>query len=232
MLPDHFDATLSGSVSFLWAVSYRTRVGGSEAGTVSRWLPTGLAQLGPSSFSVGNYNILEKAKHILTGDSSHDTRASAILLAQHERGQFRKFPTYRDTSWVHGTGMYAFPFVSPTRCIRRRVLGANVQFSVLGAKANPISTLTGISHEKLNIWHNWVAWAMFVLALVHTFPFIVFHKWKGDLVKSWNDGGTWVTGVIALLAQAWLTFMSIRRIRLVSPSPYHLNFFLMIEMRQ
>lgn len=87
--------------------------------------------------------------------------------------------------------------------------------SILGAKANPISTLTGISHEKLNIWHNWVAWAMFALALVHTFPFIVFHIWKGDIVKSFNDGGIWVTGVIALIAQAWLTFMSIRWIRYV-----------------
>ncbi|KAL0775952.1 hypothetical protein CaCOL14_007239 [Colletotrichum acutatum] len=84
---------------------------------------------------------------------------------------------------------------------------------ILGAKANPISALTGISHEKLNIWHNWVAWAMFVLALVHTFPFIVFHIWKGDIVKQWNDGGIWVTGVIAILAQAWLTFMSIRWVR-------------------
>ncbi|WQF80708.1 Putative ferric reductase, NAD binding domain, ferric reductase transmembrane component-like protein [Colletotrichum destructivum] len=84
---------------------------------------------------------------------------------------------------------------------------------VLGAKANPVSALTGISHEKLNIWHNWVAWAMFVLALVHTFPFIVFHVWKGDIVMQWNDGGTWVTGVVALLAQAWLTIMSIRWIR-------------------
>ncbi|KXH45931.1 hypothetical protein CSAL01_09159 [Colletotrichum salicis] len=84
---------------------------------------------------------------------------------------------------------------------------------ILGAKANPISALTGISHEKLNIWHNWVAWAMFVLALVHTFPFIVFHIWKGDIIKQWNDGGMWVTGVIAILAQAWLTFMSIRWIR-------------------
>ncbi|OHF03009.1 hypothetical protein CORC01_01767 [Colletotrichum orchidophilum] len=84
---------------------------------------------------------------------------------------------------------------------------------ILGAKANPISALTGVSHEKLNIWHNWVAWAMFVLALVHTFSFIVFHIWKGDIVKQWNDGGVWVTGVIAILAQAWLTFMSIRWIR-------------------
>ncbi|CEJ55062.1 hypothetical protein PMG11_01339 [Penicillium brasilianum] len=84
---------------------------------------------------------------------------------------------------------------------------------VLGAKANPITALTGISHEKLNVWHNWVAWAMFVLALTHTFPFIVFHIWKGDIVEQWSSGGVWVTGVVAIIAQAWLTFMSIPWIR-------------------
>ncbi|PWY89229.1 hypothetical protein BO70DRAFT_385316 [Aspergillus heteromorphus CBS 117.55] len=84
---------------------------------------------------------------------------------------------------------------------------------VFGAKANPVSALTGISHEKLNLWHNWVAWAMYTLALVHTFPFIVFHIWKGDIVLQWNDGGVWVTGVVALLAQTWLTFLSIPWIR-------------------
>lgn len=56
---------------------------------------------------------------------------------------------------------------------------------------------------------------MFVLALVHTFPFIMVHIWAGDIVTEWNTGGIWVTGVIALLAQAWLTFMSIRWIRYV-----------------
>ncbi|PLB36842.1 ferric reductase family protein [Aspergillus candidus] len=84
---------------------------------------------------------------------------------------------------------------------------------VLGAKANPITALTGVSHEKLNIWHNWVAWAMFVLALIHTFPFIVYHQQEGDTAKEWNTGGVWVTGVVALIAQAWLTFMSIPWIR-------------------
>lgn len=87
---------------------------------------------------------------------------------------------------------------------------------VLGAKANPITALTGISHEKLNIWHNWVAWAMFVLALIHTFPFIVVHVRKGDITAQWNSGGVWVTGVVAIIAQAWLTFMSIPWIRYVS----------------
>ncbi|KAL3461020.1 ferric reductase like transmembrane component-domain-containing protein [Aspergillus heterothallicus] len=83
----------------------------------------------------------------------------------------------------------------------------------LGAKSNPITFLTSISSEKLNIWHNWVAWAMYVLALVHTFPFIVFHIWKGDIVTEFKTGGVWVTGVIALLAQTWLTFLSIPWIR-------------------
>lgn len=54
---------------------------------------------------------------------------------------------------------------------------------------------------------------MFVLALIHTFPFIVYHIWLGDIVSEWNNGGVWVTGVVALLAQAWLTFFSIRWLR-------------------
>ncbi|KAH7305761.1 ferric-chelate reductase [Stachybotrys elegans] len=84
---------------------------------------------------------------------------------------------------------------------------------ILSTKANPIATLTGYSHEKLIVWHNWVAWAMFVLALVHTFPFIVYNIRAGDIVMQWSMGGLWPTGVIALIAQAWLTFMSIRWVR-------------------
>lgn len=57
---------------------------------------------------------------------------------------------------------------------------------------------------------------MFVLALIHTFPFIVFHVWKGDLTDQWKSGGVWVTGVVALIAQAWLTFMSVPWIRYVT----------------
>ncbi|KAJ3486225.1 hypothetical protein NLG97_g6659 [Lecanicillium saksenae] len=85
---------------------------------------------------------------------------------------------------------------------------------LLGAKANMITALTGIPHEKLNVWHNWVSWAMFVLALIHTFPFIIYHRdVTHDLHKTFVTGGVWITGVIALVAQAWLTFMSISWIR-------------------
>ena len=50
---------------------------------------------------------------------------------------------------------------------------------------------------------------MFVLALVHTFPFIVFHIWKGDMVHQWDTSVVYWTGVVALLAQANLTIMTL-----------------------
>ncbi|KAL7628445.1 hypothetical protein AAE478_002648 [Parahypoxylon ruwenzoriense] len=76
-----------------------------------------------------------------------------------------------------------------------------------------IASLTGVSHERLIVFHNWVGWAMFVLALVHTFPFIIFHIWKGDMVTVWNTSVVYWTGVVALLAQAYLQIFSLRFIR-------------------
>ena len=43
----------------------------------------------------------------------------------------------------------------------------------LSGKANIVTLLTGIGHEKLNIVHRWVAWMAFALSIVHTVPFIV-----------------------------------------------------------
>ncbi|KAB2574469.1 Ferric reductase transmembrane component 6 [Lasiodiplodia theobromae] len=85
--------------------------------------------------------------------------------------------------------------------------------SVLAAKANWVTALTGVSHEKLQVFHRWTSYAMFVLALVHTFPFIVYHIWYGDMVKKWKTDMVYWTGVVALIFQAYLTFMSIGPIR-------------------
>ncbi|KAK1764210.1 putative FRE ferric reductase-like transmembrane component [Phialemonium atrogriseum] len=84
---------------------------------------------------------------------------------------------------------------------------------ILGTKANMIASLTGVSHERLIVFHNWVAWAMLVLALIHTFPFIVHHIWKGDMVMQWNTGLVYWSGIAALIPQAYLTFMSLPYIR-------------------
>ncbi|KAJ5810373.1 Riboflavin synthase-like beta-barrel [Penicillium pulvis] len=83
----------------------------------------------------------------------------------------------------------------------------------LSVKANMISALTGIPHEKLQVFHHWTSYAMFALALVHTFPFIIYHEWKGDMVKQWKTSVVYWTGVVTIIAQAYLTLMSLPFIR-------------------
>jgi hypothetical protein len=41
----------------------------------------------------------------------------------------------------------------------------------LAGKANIITLLTGMSHEKLNVIHRWVGWIILVLSLIHAIPF-------------------------------------------------------------
>ncbi|KAK5707314.1 hypothetical protein LTR17_020812 [Elasticomyces elasticus] len=83
------------------------------------------------------------------------------------------------------------------------------------AKSNWITLVTGVSHERLQVFHRWISYAMYVLALIHTFPFIIFHIWKGDMTKQWNTSVFYWTGVVALLAQTWLTFTSITPLRAI-----------------
>jgi len=49
----------------------------------------------------------------------------------------------------------------------------------LAGKANLITLLTGISHEKLNVIHCWVAWMSFALSLAHTLPYFLQANWDG-----------------------------------------------------
>lgn len=80
-------------------------------------------------------------------------------------------------------------------------------------KSNMITAVTGISHEKLQVFHRWISYAMYILALIHTFPFIVFRAWKGDLVTQVNTTIYYWTGITALLAQTYLTFASMGPLR-------------------
>ncbi|TVY33102.1 Ferric/cupric reductase transmembrane component [Lachnellula subtilissima] len=84
---------------------------------------------------------------------------------------------------------------------------------ILSSKVNWITVLTGVSHEKLQVFHRWASWTMFVLALVHTFPFIVVHMQKHDMMLQWRTSVVYWTGVAALIPQAWLNIMSIGPIR-------------------
>lgn len=96
-------------------------------------------------------------------------------------------------------------------------LGATPFVLMFAAKANLIGQVTGVSHEKLMVFHAWLAWAVLVLALLHTFPFIVYNYRMGMMVEMWETMFSYWTGVAALVPQAYLTFMSIPWIRSVLP---------------
>lgn len=80
-------------------------------------------------------------------------------------------------------------------------------------KSNFITAVTGVSHEKLQVFHRWISYAFFITALIHTFPFIIYNIQTGAMVSSWNTTVFYWTGVIALIAQAYLTFASISPLR-------------------
>ncbi|OBT68013.1 hypothetical protein VE03_01560 [Pseudogymnoascus sp. 23342-1-I1] len=77
-------------------------------------------------------------------------------------------------------------------------------------KTSWITLLTGVSHEKLQLFHRWTSYAFFLLALMHTFPFIVYHIRFHDMVMEVTMNSTifYWTGIVALIFQAWLTFAS------------------------
>jgi predicted ferric reductase len=82
-------------------------------------------------------------------------------------------------------------------------------------KSNLITLVTGVSHERLQVFHRWISYAFFVTALVHTFPSIIHNIQTGTMVESWNTSVFYWTGVVALIAQAWLTFASMSPLRSV-----------------
>jgi hypothetical protein len=53
--------------------------------------------------------------------------------------------------------------------------------SATASKTNWITLFTGVSHERLQVFHRWISYAFFILALLHTFLFIVYHIWWHDM---------------------------------------------------
>jgi hypothetical protein len=70
-------------------------------------------------------------------------------------------------------------FGSPPVAIRSGMLAvAMIPWIVaLSMKANFISILTGIGHERLNVLHRWAAYICLMLSLIHTIPFYITPIW-------------------------------------------------------
>lgn len=54
----------------------------------------------------------------------------------------------------------------------------------LSMKANLISLITGLGHERLNVLHRWGGWICLFLGLVHTVPFFVTPVWETEESRS------------------------------------------------
>ena len=75
---------------------------------------------------------------------------------------------------------------SPPLAIRAGMIAVAMMpwIVALGMKANMVSMLTGIGHERLNVLHRWLAYLLLLLSLIHMVPFYVTPIWK--------DGGRYV----------------------------------------
>ena len=97
-------------------------------------------------------------------------------------------------------------FGSPPLAIRSGMLAvAMVPWIVaLSMKANLITMLTGIGHERLNVLHRWAGYLCLLLALVHTIPFYITPTWDKEglaTFKSYFTGQYYIygTGLAALV---------------------------------
>ncbi|MCJ1279211.1 hypothetical protein MMC21_007035 [Puttea exsequens] len=57
----------------------------------------------------------------------------------------------------------------------------------LSMKANLISVITGLGHERLNVLHRWAAYIMLFLSLVHTVPFYITPVWDETNLNTFKN---------------------------------------------
>ncbi|KAH0536902.1 hypothetical protein FGG08_006273 [Glutinoglossum americanum] len=88
----------------------------------------------------------------------------------------------------------------------------------LSMKANLVSAITGIGHERLNILHRWGGYICLFLSLVHTIPFYLHPVWdQGGWVIFQryfpSKGPIYTTGIASLVPLLWLCIASLPILR-------------------
>jgi NAD(P)H-flavin reductase len=111
-------------------------------------------------------------------------------------------------------------FGSPPLAIRAGMLAVALMpwIVALSMKANLITMLTGIGHERLNVLHRWGGYLCLFLSLIHTIPFYITPVWdQGGLAvfKSFFTGQYYIygTGVAALVPLLFLCLHSLPFLR-------------------
>ncbi|KAH6667510.1 ferric reductase like transmembrane component-domain-containing protein [Halenospora varia] len=86
-------------------------------------------------------------------------------------------------------------------------------------KANLISMITGIGHERLGVFHRWGGYLCLFLSLVHTVPFYIQPVWDDggmEIFQKLFPGGSGViygTGIACLVPLGWLCVASLPFLR-------------------
>jgi predicted ferric reductase len=89
----------------------------------------------------------------------------------------------------------------------------------LSMKANFITMVTGIGHERLNVLHRWAAYICLVLSILHTVPFYITPFWEKGAQQSFqqlfSQTGFYIygTGIAALVPLCFLCVHSIGPLR-------------------
>ncbi|KAF9016856.1 hypothetical protein BDZ89DRAFT_395589 [Hymenopellis radicata] len=79
---------------------------------------------------------------------------------------------------------------------------------VFATKVNWIGILAGTSHEKLQTYHRWTAFFMWITSLVHTFPYIINLTRMGMMQEEYETSSFYWTGIAALIPQTYLVGLS------------------------
>lgn len=111
-------------------------------------------------------------------------------------------------------------FGSPPLAIRAGMLAVALMpwIVALSMKANLITMLTGIGHERLNVLHRWGGYLCLFLSLIHTIPFYITPVWDQGgfaVFKSFFTGQYYIygTGVAALVPLLFLCLHSLPFLR-------------------
>ncbi|CAN6623136.1 ferric/cupric reductase transmembrane component 7 [Trichomonascus vanleenenianus] len=86
----------------------------------------------------------------------------------------------------------------------------------LSGKSNVVTGLTGISYERLNVYHQTIAWLSLFFAWVHAVPFMAQPMWEGGakfLHQSYYGDDMMTSGTVTIVLLVTLCFFSLRTIR-------------------
>lgn len=112
-------------------------------------------------------------------------------------------------------------FGSPPLAIRAGMIAVAMTPWIVATamKANLISMITGIGHERLGVFHRWGGYLCLFLSLVHTVPFYIQPVWDDGGMTVYQKlfpGGSGLiygTGIAALVPLGWLCVASLPFLR-------------------